>query len=247
MDWNWWKRPDIFAAHSLGDKLIRFAIAALGVALLSGTSAMAADLVVNEPVAEVAAVSNGFYATFFAGGSFASGDTTVDVVPGFGFTLETDLDGGFIIGGAIGTTLHENLRGEIEFSYIQADVDSFANTPVPDDANLTSTGYNLLANLWYDFTNDSGFTPYVGAGVGYGKTSVSGDLPGEVTASGLLYQLGAGVKFDVADNIALDVGYRYRVLSDADTEADGLMIPAGVDVKTDAVNHIVQAGITFGF
>lgn len=208
---------------------------------------MAADLVVNEPVADVA-VPNGFYATFFAGGSFASGDTTVELAPGVGFTVETDLDGGFILGGAIGTTLHQNLRGEVEFSYIQADVDSVGGNPVPDDVSLTSTGYNLLANLWYDFSNDSGFTPYIGGGVGFGKTVVSSDdQPGEITASGLLYQLGAGVKVDVADNIALDVGYRYRVLSDADTESDGLMIPPGVSVTTDAVNHIVQAGVTFGF
>ncbi len=207
---------------------------------------MAADLVVNEPVADVA-VPNGFYATFFAGGSWASGDTTIDLGGG-GFTLETDLDGGFIVGGAIGTTIHENLRGEVEFSYIQAEVASIAGNPVPDGVSVTSTGYNLLANLWYDFSNDTGFTPYVGAGVGYGNTNVSGDVPGEISASGLLYQLGAGVKVDVADNIALDLGYRYRVLSDADTTTDiGGPPPAGVDIITDATNHIVQAGVTFGF
>ncbi|MBL8594249.1 MAG: porin family protein [Devosia sp.] len=226
--------------------MTRFVVAALAAVLLSGTSAMAADLVVDEPVAEVA-VPNGFYATFFAGGSWASGDTTIDIAPGVGFVIETDLDAGFIIGGAIGTTLQPNLRGEVEFSYIQADVDSIFGSPVPDDVSLTSTGFNLLGNLWYDFSNDSGFTPYVGAGVGYGTVEVSGDLPGEVTASGLLYQLGAGVKVDVADNIALDLGYRYRVLSDADTTTDIGAPPPGVDITTDAVNHIVQAGVTFGF
>lgn len=207
---------------------------------------MAADLVVNEPVADVA-VPSGFYATFFAGGSFASGDTAIQPDLGPGITIETDLNGGFIIGGAIGTTLHENLRGEIEFSYIQADVESIFGVPLPPDVSVTSTGYNLLANLWYDFSNDSGFTPYVGAGVGYGHTEVSGDGPGNITASGLLYQLGAGVKVDVAQNIALDLGYRYRVLSNADTTTDIFAPPAGVSVTTDAVNHIVQAGVTFGF
>lgn len=229
---------------------MRFALATLGASLLASTSAMAADLVVNEPVADVA-VPNGFYATFFAGGSFASGETTIQPDIGPGIVIDTDLDGGFIIGGAIGTTLHENLRGEVEFSYIQADVDTiFGGIPVPDDVTVTSTGYNLLANLWYDFSNDSGFTPYIGGGVGFGKTVVSSDdVSGEITASGLLYQLGAGVKVDVADNIALDVGYRYRVLSDAETDFDfgGPPPPADVDVTTDAVNHIVQAGVTFGF
>jgi opacity protein-like surface antigen len=221
----------------------RFVFAALAVAFASGTSAMAADLVVDEP-ADVA-VPTGFYATFFAGGSFASGDTTIDFGGG-GLTLETDLDAGFIIGGAIGTTIHENLRGEVEFSYIQAGVDTIGGSPVPPGLEATSRGYNLLANVWYDFENDSGFTPYVGAGVGIGSTEVSGDLP-DVSAVGLLYQLGAGFKVEVAQNIDLDVGYRYRVLSDADTTQAGAPPPPGVTVTTDATNHIVQAGLTFGF
>jgi opacity protein-like surface antigen len=208
---------------------------------------MAADLVVSEPVADVV-VPSGFYATFFAGGSWASGKTTIQEDIGPGIVLDTDLDGGFIIGGAIGTTLHQNLRGEIEFSYIQADVDSFIGIPLPDDASATSAGYNLLANLWYDFDTNGGFTPYIGGGVGFGKTEVNSDgVDDNVTASGLLYQLGAGVKVDVAKNIALDLGYRYRVLSDADTEINGVVPPASVSVTTDAVNHIVQAGVTFGF
>lgn len=224
----------------------RLLILATTAATLMAGSAMAADLIVQEPVADVA-VPRDFYATFFAGGSFASGDTTA-TDGGIGLTIESELDPGFIIGGAIGTTVYENLRGEIEFSYIQADVDSIGGSPVPDDVEATSTGFNVLGNLWYDFANDSGFTPYIGAGLGYGTTEFTADGgPGDITASGFLYQLGAGVKVDVADNIALDVGYRYRVLWDADTDIDGLMVPPDADIKTDATNHIVQAGVTFSF
>lgn len=222
----------------------RLFILSAAASLMTG-SAMAADLIIQEPVADIA-VPASFYATFFAGGAFATGDTSV--TDGIGLTVETELDPGFIIGGAIGTTVYENLRGEVEFSYIQADVDTVAGVAIPDDIDATGTGFNVLANLWYDFENDTGFTPYLGAGLGYGTVEVSTDgLPGDINASGFLYQLGAGIKMDVADNIALDLGYRYRVMMDADTEVDGIVVPADVDVTTDATNHIVQAGVSFSF
>lgn len=220
--------------------------AAILAAFVCTAPAFAADLIVDEAVAPAAAAApTGFYATFFAGGSFASGDMTYsDTSIPVGITFQTDLDPGFIVGGALGMSVYQNLRGEIEFSYMQATVD---DSDLPSGfPELTSTGYNLLGNLWYDFENDTDFTPYLGAGVGYGynETGAEGE---NYESSGLLYQLGGGVKFDVADNIALDVGYRYRVLSDASVTMNGVEPPAGMDVKTNATNHIVQAGITFGF
>lgn len=222
--------------------------AAVAAALFLTAPAIAADLIVDAPAAEPAASGvSGLYATFFAGGSFATGDTTVDFGGG-GITIDSELDPGFIVGGAIGATVYQNLRAELEFSYIQANVKSIGGIDVPDGYEATSTGYNVLGNLWYDFVNDTSFTPYVGAGVGYGTTEMTMDgSDGSYEAAGLLYQLGAGVKFDVAENIALDLGYRYRVLSDAETTYSDAPTPSGYDVTTDAVNHIVQAGVTFGF
>jgi opacity protein-like surface antigen len=222
--------------------------AAVLAAFVCTVPALAADLVVDEAATPTpAAAPTGFYATFFAGGSFASGDTSV-TYNGAGYTIGSELEPGFIVGGAVGATVYENLRAELEFSFIQAGVKSIAGSDVPDGYEATSTGYNLLGNVWYDFVNDTSFTPYIGAGVGYGYTELAtDDFDGAYEASGLLYQLGAGVKFDVADNIALDLGYRYRVLSDANTTFDGEEIGGGYEIKTDAINHIVQAGVTFSF
>jgi opacity protein-like surface antigen len=223
----------------------RLLIAAASAALLITAPALAADLVVDAPEAAPAVAPSGLYATFFAGGSFASGEISMVISPPLEITIPVDLEAGFIVGGAVGMSVYQNLRGELEFSYMQANV-STEELGFPDDLKLTSTGYNFLANLWYDFVNDTSFTPYVGAGVGYGYNETGADGY-YYESSGLLYQLGAGVKFDVADNIALDVGYRYRVLSDADVTFNGVAPPAGFDVTTNATNHIVQAGVTFGF
>ena len=222
--------------------------AAVLAAFVCAAPTLAADLVVDEVAAPApAAAPSDFYATFFAGGSFASGDTTISANGG-GLTIESELDPGYIVGGALGATVYQNLRAEIEFSFIQASVDTIAGYEVEDGYDAVSTGYNLLGNVWYDFVNDTSFTPYLGAGVGYGFTEVTSEgAEGSYEASGLLYQLGGGVKFDVAENVALDIGYRYRVLSDADTTYEDEAPPSGYEIKTDAINHIVQAGVTFGF
>jgi len=218
--------------------MTRFALAALVAALAASSSATAADLLIEDPIAM--ATPSGLYASFFTGASWATGDTTISD-GGFGITFDSELGVGIMIGGTIGAYVTDNLRGEIEFSYIEAKVESIAATDISDEFDPVSRGYNLLANLWYDFDTKNGFTPYVGGGVGYGYNEISDS---DITFDGFLYQLGAGVKVDVADQLELDVGYRYRVLTDADTELEG---NPGYDVKTDAVNHIVQAGLTYSF
>jgi opacity protein-like surface antigen len=76
--------------------------------------------------------------------------------------------------------------------------------------------------------NDSAFTPYVGAGVGYGW--VNRDLGAD--RSGLAAGLSAGVAVDLTSNIAVDVGYRFR-----DTMIKG----------SNPLEHQVTAGIRFSF
>ena len=72
------------------------------------------------------------------------------------------------------------------------------------------------------------FTPYVGAGVGYGW--VDADHGG--SDDGLTYALMAGVSVDMSQSVALDVGYRYREL----------MISG-----EDPSDHSALAGIRFKF
>ncbi len=103
-----------------------------------------------------------------------------------------------------------------------------------------------MANLWVDLDTGSGFTPYIGGGVGIGYVAAEAEASGGVTALdadgvGLAYQLGAGVKFDVADNIALDLGYRFKGVS-AEISGEGTE-----DVVAHIGSHVIQAGLTFGF
>src|SRR5690606_36340492 len=81
----------------------------------------------------------------------------------------------------------------------------------------------LLGNVWWDFDIGGGFTPYVGGGVGaawvmpnislyegggYDPFEYAWDVPSLAPAA----QIGAGVRYDFADNMKLDLGYRGKAV-----------------------------------
>lgn len=222
---------------------------AVAAVMVSAGAAVAADLIVDSVVAEPAAKQGGFYASFFAGGSWANSDVTavglIEDVP-IGFTFDLGFEG-YILGAAVGTEILPNLRGEVEFSVVNTELTEFLGFPV-EGGGMNSTGYNLLANLWYDIDTGTAFTPYIGGGVGYGYDVITSSVgPGEVNTSGLLYQLGAGISYAATEDISLDLGYRYRVQPDAEVSGDGLILGPGDSLTSSATNHIVQAGVTFNF
>jgi len=67
-----------------------------------------------------------------------------------------DSDNGFAIGGALGKRFTSPFRGEIAFTYQEAEIDD------GDD----SYAFSVFANGFYDFSLDSSLTPYVGVGFG---------------------------------------------------------------------------------
>ncbi len=81
----------------------------------------------------------------------------------------------------------ENFRVEIEYFYRAADYDEVShissavgnnqdklNQEIVDaiDAIDSLASHNLFANIYYDFINNSRFTPYIGVGIGLGRTSL---------------------------------------------------------------------------
>jgi opacity protein-like surface antigen len=219
--------------------------AAVVTALLAAGPAFAADLVVDATPATIEPPAHSAYASFFGGAELTSADVTATTggIP-IGFTIPLDYDAGFIVGGTVGTEVLPSLRGEIEFSVMQASVSEVFGVP----ADMTTTSYDVLGNLWYDVNTDSSFTPYIGGGVGYGfNVSTIEGAPDDIDSSGVIYQLGGGVRLAATGQIGLDLGYRYRVQPDANITSD--LFPLGPDdeLKSNANAHIVQAGVTVGF
>jgi opacity protein-like surface antigen len=115
-------------------------------------------------------------------------------------------DSSFVAGGGVGYRYNDNMRADVT-------VDWSGEYDVAPGADLSTT--TVLGNLYFDWANDSAFTPYVGAGLGYGwADSTLGD------DSGLAMGLAAGVSIGLTDNVDIDAGYRFRdiMISGPDTQ-----------------------------
>ncbi|MFM8748448.1 MAG: outer membrane protein [Aestuariivirga sp.] len=121
------------------------------------------------------------------------------------------LDGGFswldtgdgtvdsgTLGGGVGYQFNDNLRTDLRVDYA-----GLGN----DDTSLTTA----LGNVYFDIPTQTMLTPYVGAGVGYGWATGTGD-----DVNGVAFGLMAGVEVNLTDELSADVGYRYRQIFDED-------------------------------
>lgn len=208
--------------------------------LLAGISAFALfALAAGEASAASNMVWTNFYLSVFGGAASAVGTVdsvaqqTYDPEDWTATTeLLSSLGHGAYGGLAIGTEIAPGLRGEVELSTAHLGTSTSWTQDVldPEAASYfgSSTGSLdasfVLANIWYDVPGQMSFTPYFGGGVGFA------DLHGSFTASptnatfdpeGGLFQfdvnqvapaaqVGFGARMEVAPNITLDVGYRYK-------------------------------------
>ncbi len=128
-------------------------------------------------------------------------------------------DTGFAFSGGVGYQYTDYLRGELA-------VDWSGKYKVAPGVSLSTTA--IMGNVYFDVKNDSMFTPYVGAGLGYGWVNGSGTG----NNSGLAFGANAGVSVDLTTNLAVDVGYRFR-----DIAVKG----------PDPIEHQIMTGLRFKF
>jgi OmpA-OmpF porin, OOP family len=181
--------------------------------------------------------------------STLSGDTSA----GSGDAVRLE-DPTFIVGGAIGYNYDSPWRVEGELTYQTYDVDAIKS----DDTGVFQSAagdidlFALGINGYYDFENDSAFTPYLGAGLG-AFYAMANDVqrPGRSTlddsafapmAQGML-----GISYALSDNADLTAGYRLQVLpslSGEQTRTNGTTV--GADVDTVLI-HSGSIGLRFSF
>ena len=110
-------------------------------------------------------------------------------------------------------------------------------------ASGTANATYLMGNLWYDFSNASAFTPYVGGGLGAALSTVQVSTgPVSSTSTNFAFQLGVGAKYALSENIDVDIGYRFK-----DAQNVNWTVPGGTLAGVGLVSHNIQAGITFNF
>jgi len=186
-------------------KALKLSLLAGAFAMIAGGVAQAADAAPAVPADEYAAL--GFYLRADAGWSFLqwSGGSN---------------DSALAIGGGAGYRFNDNLRTDLRVDY-----SGKYKTGKNSDLSLTT----VLGNMYFDIPTGTAITPYLGAGAGYGFASGSGNGGNK---DGFTYALMAGASFDLTNNLALDVEYRFReVLSSG----------------ADPMDHSVLAGLRYQF
>jgi opacity protein-like surface antigen len=118
-----------------------------------------------------------------------------------------------------------------------------------------------LANAYIDMGNWCGFTPFIGAGIGFASIDVSGmkdvNVPNDSvgygvskTTTNFAWALYAGGSFDITPQLALELTYRYADLGTASsgtvTTFDGDASISGVYLK-DIVSNDVMLGMRYKF
>jgi opacity protein-like surface antigen len=137
-----------------------------------------------------------------------------------------------VIGGKIaaGAKIADIIRTEIEFGFGESvKVNSINQLPQAAGLNVGSTGKTetttLGLNAYYDIETGTQFTPYVGAGLGWGHShsTITGynmanagltdsDVGGKFSDDNLIWNVGAGVSYALNDKASIDLSYRYTDL-----------------------------------
>ena len=237
---------------------------ASAVFLAAPLASNAADL--DPPVqaaAEEATASN-IYISVFGGANFLS---DIDFTNG-ATEVETDYDTGFSIGGAIGYKWSDHKFGgfsprtELEFSYFDNSVDgiNFSGNGPGEEVVLGGsdvTGFNVFANLFFDYDTGTRFTPYVGGGLGITRADFdiaynAANLNLSDNDTSFAWHIGGGANFALTDSVSFFADARYQRTSDAGSirniaDAPVPAGPGGGFFEDNLSNVLVRGGLTFNF
>lgn len=160
---------------------------------------------------------------------------------------EIDFDDGAMYGASIGYVPNGGgMRYELEYTNAENDLSGASGLFAgPIDGDITVEA--LMFNAFYDFTNATLITPYVGAGFGAANLQLESAALGITDAQDetqLAYQLMTGMSYEPKSlrNVAFSLGYRYFSTFD---EAD---FGSGVSqTSLDYDSHNVELGARFRF
>ena len=127
-------------------------------------------------------------------------------------------------------------------------------TPGTNEYTADIKSWLGLANAYIDMGNWCGFTPYIGAGIGFATLNVEGMKDVNVfndsvafgtdkTNTNFAWALHAGISYDVTAQVVVDLAYRYSDLGSAQsgvvTTFDGAASYSGVHIKDVTSNDLL--------
>lgn len=172
------------------------------------------------------------YYLSFGGGLDFGDDLSARTAAGSAAT--TEMDSGYFLAMAFGSTFGKNLRAEAELSYRLADYDKSTSggSSVSGGGELSVTG--LLVNGYYDIDLGLPLVPFVGAGAGVAFIQGDDFAIGGSTVSGrdateFAYQGIVGVSYDIGSRWHIVIDGRYFGTGDDDVSS----LSGGVNVRVD--------------
>ena len=236
-----------------------FALTVAALALMPIAQALAADYdppITVEQADEYAPVEVG--SGWYLRGDIAYSSNVESTDVDFGLTPVSYSEDETPVFGSIGFGYHftDYLRADVNFGYAPGLEQGITyNTPlIAADASTKNYAWTGILNGYVDLGTFVGFTPYVGAGAGFMQSTykVNGNYT-DATQSvssyadeskfSFAYTLNAGVAYQIAPNLKLDVGYQYLSAPDAETVAiqDFTTFPvqSGIDY------HQVKVGLRY--
>lgn len=156
--------------------------------------------------------------------------------PGYSLSADDSVLGGAVAFGVEHKTSAGTVRTEVEYNRNQ-DMEKKLFSGL---AKAEVESQSLMFNTYYDIDTNSKFTPYVGAGVGYakikGKLSAFG-MSDDMSDTNFAWQVGAGVGYELTENVTMDAGYRYADYGDF----------SEYDSKLDVSAHEFYVGARYTF
>jgi opacity protein-like surface antigen len=234
-------------------EVIKFGLSIVAAALMSGT-AMAADLVIYEPINMAdPVVAGNFYASIFGGAALIHQmDYDSTAATGTGGVL--NFDTGYSVDAAVGYNFGGGFSLEGQIGYLNAGLTDgtwVQNAPdpvIPFDSEGSASALYGMINAWYG-VDLGGITPFIGGGVGVAHVTLDGDFGGPLAASAFeesattyAVQVGVGAAVSVTEDVDLVARYRYFMTGDVEF-IDGL----GSTVTGSLSTSIVDVGLKIAF
>jgi opacity protein-like surface antigen len=181
----------------------------------------------------------------FAGSGIICGDANC-TVPG----KLKDVGPGLVLGGGVGYRFSPHVRGEVTLGFRGYLLNASDASVPPTKFKAPVISSSAIASGYYDFAT-SGWTPYVGAGIGLAVNDIrtvtvdnGAGLNGAFSGgakTGVAGAIMAGAGIPLSPRAALDIGYRFVSLGKLEIAAEG-----GYGGATGKLNaHELTVGMRF--
>jgi len=188
----------------------------------------------------------GWYLNLGAGLTQIDDTGASETLSGTKYEIDFEMDNGFSYSIGAGYDFGK-VRVEGSFNKASNDIDEFTAKAGGSGVTTTASG-DVDVTTWaitgyYDFENESKWTPYIGAGIGttnveVEKLTIAGINTGDGDGDATSYQLKLGTSYEVAETTDLYGEVAYTAISDLDIE--------GTDMESTN-SWGLQAGVRFRF